>query len=154
MRVRVVEGACQGPQESHHLLEIHLAAELVGQRPSADELEDEVGDAAFLSKVVDVEDVRMLEPGDRPRFLLEALAILLVLGKEIGQNLDRHVAVEPRVVSLVNRRHASAPDLFDDPVGAEDGAGFEAHWSSFAGRTRTASPRVSPRRATPRYGAA
>ena len=36
----------------------------------------------------------MLQPRDRARLLLEAIAIRFVLGKEVGKNLDGHVAVE------------------------------------------------------------
>ncbi len=59
----VVEGTRQRPKHPDHVLNVHRTAHSVGQRPSFDQLEDQVRHAAVLSEVEDVEDVRVLEPG-------------------------------------------------------------------------------------------
>src|SRR5438046_10251395 len=69
---------------------------------------------------------------------MEALAVLFVLGEELGQDLDRHVAVERGVVGLVDGGHAAAPDALDDAVGPELDPWAQAHRSPRnSGRVRS-----------------
>jgi hypothetical protein len=58
----------------------------------------------------------VLEPGNGPRLLLEALAVTLVFGEEIGQDLDCDVAIEGSVVGAIHGRHPAAADAGDDLV--------------------------------------
>jgi hypothetical protein len=55
----------------------------------------------------------MLEPGDDLGLALEAHQEAGIFAERRMQHLERHVAVERRVVGFVNRRHAPLPKLFD-----------------------------------------
>jgi hypothetical protein len=65
------------------------------------------------------EDVVVPQLGDRDRFDLEANPVVLVLGEELGKDLDRHVAGKGLLIGLVNRGHASTAYLLDDQISAE-----------------------------------
>src|SRR5260370_30679885 len=121
--VRMIERACDWPQDPDGLLEIHRAAEALRESSTLHELEDQIGDAALLAEIEDVEDVRVLEPRDRSRLLLKTFAVTLVLGEEIRQDLDRDIAFEGGVVGPVDRRHSAPADAGDDPVLAQRESG-------------------------------
>ena len=71
--------------------------------------------------VEDRTDVRVVERRRRASFLLEALEPIRI-GRYVGrQNLDRHVALEPRVVGLVDLPHAARVEERGDPIGSDDG---------------------------------
>ena len=79
----------------------------VAQRLSLEQLHDGVDDRAVPSEVVDREDVRVRERGDRLRLALEARERLAVRDEALGQDLDRDVALEPRVPRPVDLAHAA-----------------------------------------------
>ena len=67
----------------------------------------------------------MIERRCSLRFLFEAAHSILVSGHFWGQNLQRHFAVEPRILSQIDLAHAAGADLRDDPVMRQRGVGFE-----------------------------
>jgi hypothetical protein len=69
----------------------------------------------------------VLELGDRLRLALEALAKLGVLLQVLGQDLDRHVAVQTRVTGLVDLSHAASSNLGGDLIRTEADPHFERH---------------------------
>src|SRR2546427_9437797 len=125
--VSVVKRACDRPQGSDHILQLNWAAQALCEGPAFDELQDQVGDSVLLPEVEYVEDVRVLEPGNRPRLLLETLAVHLVLGEEVWQDLDRDVAIQGGVMGLVDGCHPAAPDASHDAVLAEGEPRGQAH---------------------------
>src|SRR5713101_6349189 len=147
-RVRVIEGVRDRLQQPDGFVDVDSRPEPVGERASADELEHQVGDAALVAEVVDGEDVRVAEPRDRQSLLLEALAVFLLLGEELGQYLDRHVAVERGVVRLVDGGHAAAPNALDDAVRPERDPWAEAHRSPRRSGNVSKSPATAPSRRT------
>jgi len=65
----------------------------LGERLAFEILHDEKIDAVFGSDIVEGANVGMIQARHRPRFLLEALPELLVLGKLSRQNFQRHGSV-------------------------------------------------------------
>jgi hypothetical protein len=77
--------------------------------------------------VVDRHDVGMRERGDRLRFTLEPRGALGIGGEELGQDLDRDRAIEPRVARLVDLTHTAGAERTQDFVGTETLAGGDGH---------------------------
>ena len=57
------------------------------------------------------------------RFPFEAGEPVRVVGERLGQHLDRHVAIQFRVVGTVDFAHSARANLADDFVDAETRAG-------------------------------
>ncbi len=68
-------------------------------------------------------DVRVVQRREDLGFALEASQPLGVVGEQVGQDLERHVAVELGVAGAVDLTHAAGADLGGDGVGTEGGAG-------------------------------
>jgi hypothetical protein len=56
----------------------------------------------------------VVEAGDRPRLVLEALQLPRVHRRRERQHLQRHAPVEGNLLRLVNDAHAAAADLADE----------------------------------------
>ena len=80
-----------------------------------------------LSDVEDLRDVRVVERGEGLRLPLEAPQPLLVVRELLGQDLDRHLAFEARVLGPIDLAHASGPEGTDDLVVRQGLAGDEGH---------------------------
>ena len=89
------------------------ARQPAGQRLALQVLHDEEGDAFLLADVVEHADVRMVHRPDRPRFAVEPLAQLRVVGEDRREDLDGDGAVEPGVAGLVDLPHPAGPDRGD-----------------------------------------
>ncbi len=81
---------------------------------------DEVN-AVDLFHRVDGHDAGVVEGRDRPRLLPESRQSLGVLRERVGQDLDRHLAVELRVDRLPHHTHPALADLLDEPVVQQHG---------------------------------
>ena len=108
--VRELERIEQLAHDAHAFLPVELPARAQGglQLIAADELHDEVGDIAFLAEVVDLDDVRVIEPGHCVRLAHEPHREILggLLVELADQNgFDRHFAVEFRIERLVDDAH-------------------------------------------------
>ena len=84
-----------------------------------DELHGDVGDAVVLAITVDGHDVGVVQLGDCLCLAAEALREGRVVGEKLRQDFDRHVAVERRLVCLVDRRHAALSQPLDQTISAE-----------------------------------
>ena len=95
------------------------AVQFVGQAAAGAELQREVGMAFVLADLVNLHDVRVLQPGDR-----------LTLGAEAGQflgpgvlpgqdHLERDQTFERNLPGLVDDSHAAAGDLLQQLVIAD-----------------------------------
>ena len=63
-----------------------------------------------LLEAVHGRDVRVVERGQEARLPLEALDPGGVGGEGLGQDLDRHLAVQAGVAGFVDLSHAAAPE--------------------------------------------
>ena len=70
-------------------------------------------------EAVDRGDVRVVELREELRLALESRQALLVLGERRGQDLDRDLALQPRVGRAVDLAHPALAELGGDLVGAE-----------------------------------
>ncbi len=86
---------------------------------------------------VDARDVRVVQRGEHAGFALEARQPLGVAGEGVGQDLDRHVAVERRVDGLPDDAHPALADLLGQAVVQELLAGSEFQGSSDSGTDHT-----------------
>jgi hypothetical protein len=77
---------------------------------------------------VDGGDARVIERREHLRLALEAGDAIRILGEQIGQDLDGHVAPERRVGGAPHHPHPALADLLDQPVRTEDAAGRELHY--------------------------
>ena len=99
--------------ERHRLLDVlHPRLEVLTRQ----ELHDDVRRAFGLAKLVDRDDVPVLQTRDRFRFALEPL-----VGGRIDREVDEHhldgdVALEFGIAPFVQQSHAAAADKIDDVV--------------------------------------
>jgi hypothetical protein len=70
------------------------------ERVTVQILHDHEVNAIVIADVVQGADVRMIQPGDRTSFLLQALACLRIIGHVRGQDLDRDRTIDPGVYAL------------------------------------------------------
>jgi hypothetical protein len=89
---------------------------LVLERPSLQVLHDEEGLPLVLADVVDGADVRMVEGRGRLRLALESLLGDRVAEQLLGKKLERHEAMQPLVLRLVDDAPAAAGQPPDDAV--------------------------------------
>ena len=71
--------------------------------------------------VVDRDDVRVVQRPGRLRLLLEAPQAVRVLRVRGGQDLDRDVALQPRVAGAIDLAHPARADRAEDLVRPETG---------------------------------
>jgi len=81
-----------------------------GERLAGDILHREVQPAGFLPDEVDVADVRVGDPGLRPRLADHALATHRIAGDRGGQHLDRDRPLEREIGREVDLAHASGAE--------------------------------------------
>jgi hypothetical protein len=74
-------------------------------------------------QAVDLRDVGAIERRQRLRLAREARQPLRIGGKRLWQDLDRDVAIQPRVARPIDLAHATSADWGEDLVRAEAGAG-------------------------------
>jgi hypothetical protein len=65
---------------------------------------------------VNLRDVRMIERGERLGLALESGEPIGIGGERVGQDLDRHVAIQLRVAGFVDLAHAAGADSAGDFV--------------------------------------
>ena len=108
----------------HHQLEClnrteMFPAESGTESLSFEELGHRVVDAVLAADVEDRQDVRMGKRRDRARLAPESLERGLVSGEMRRKNLDRDVAIQPRVLGPINLPHAADRDEVENRVRAE-----------------------------------
>ena len=99
----------------------------LAQRVALEQLRDGIDDVVRRAEFVDREDVRVRERGDCLGFALEARQRLRIPREQVGQQLDRHVAIEPRVARAIDLAHASRAEGRLDDIWADASAGAQWH---------------------------
>jgi hypothetical protein len=107
---------------------------------SRDQLHHQQETALELLEAVDVGDVRVIQGGERPGFALEARTSRRIRSQRVGQNLDRHVATKPGVVSAIHFTHPARAERADDFVRTETVSDAEAQWHLWRVRIIATSP--------------
>ena len=99
------------------------AGNALAQRLAFEQLRDDVGGALVVTRVVDREDVGMVEQARGAGLLLEAAQPVGVGREGAGQDLDRHVARQARVAGAVDLAHSARAQESGDLVGPDLGSG-------------------------------
>src|SRR5262249_16450629 len=73
--------------------------------------------------VEDADDVIARQAGERPRLAVEPAPLFCCVGDGGTKQLDRHVALEPRVAGPPDDADATLADLFDELVPADEDRG-------------------------------
>ncbi len=118
--VRGVERLCDLREEIDRALGLERAVlgHDLGQVRALDVAHREEEQAVLVSRLVDRDDVRVVERGGDPRLAQEALAEALVLGELGGDDLERDLAAEALLLGAVDRTHpATADERFDSVAG-------------------------------------
>jgi hypothetical protein len=84
-----------------------------------EELRHGVGHAPVVPRVVDREDVRVVQGGDRPRLAFEAREALRVVRRGLGEDLQRDLAAEADVSGPVHLTHTPLSEGREDLVRTE-----------------------------------
>jgi hypothetical protein len=84
-----------------------LLMDLLAQRDSVDKLPRDELCAVTLTNLVDVSNVRVIERRRGRRLLFEAAHSILVSGHFRGKSLQRHFAMEPRILRKIDLSHAA-----------------------------------------------
>ena len=69
----------------------------------------------------------MVQRREQLRLPLEAGQAIGIGGESLGQDLDRHFAVEGGVQRLPDHAHAALADLLDQPIVGQRPAGSQCH---------------------------
>ena len=86
------------------------------ERLALAELHDNILRLAAVADIVDRDDIRLREHGDRVRLRLKAVFQLGIRRHLIAQDLDGNIAVQLVAHGLVDDRHAAAADDLQDLV--------------------------------------
>jgi len=118
--VGVIEGAGNGSQQARRVLPGDgTAGEMFFERAAGQVGHDEVGLAILLAVIGDRDDVRMVQFCQRPGLALEAFEGLVHRGwhEFLGaDDLERHLAFEPRIQRLVDDGHPALAEAIEDVV--------------------------------------
>ena len=114
-RIRDLRDDLERPGGSQHAFTSKHHAQVCALDVAHREVEARIS----LARVVDRDDVRMIEARGNPRLAEKALAESLVLGVTRSEDLEGNVPVEAAVVRAVDLSHATAADQLLDPVAAD-----------------------------------
>ena len=89
----------------------------IGQRRAFDQLHHQRRGAASPLETVDGGDVRVVERREDLGFAPEAREPIGISGHRLGQDLDRHVALQVGVGGAVDLTHSASAELGEDLVG-------------------------------------
>ena len=137
-RARQLDGVVdRAPQRQSR--DVHPPAE----RFPLEVLHDDEGAPLVLPHVVDGDDVRVGEGGKDLRLAPEPRERDGVGRERRHEQLDGHVAVEPRVTGPVDLAHGTGPERSGNLVGADERSGSERHGDgkNYTGRRPPHSPR-------------
>jgi hypothetical protein len=91
---------------------------------------------------MDGDDVRMVQAGGRVGFANEAVDGRTIAGQTFGDELDRHLTIEPRVSGAVHLAHSARAERIHDLIRPEFRTGGQNHVHT----RRVAAGRLSPHR--------
>ena len=95
------------------------APQALGERLAFQVLHHQEVGALLRPDVIEMADVGMIQAGDGPRLALEALLQIRVGGEVLGQHLDGHGALQPRVARAIDFAHPARARRPHDLVGAQ-----------------------------------
>src|SRR5215204_3583905 len=121
--MRGLDGAHDLEAKSHGFIRCKRSP----QRRALDVLEHEVARA----DVVDLTDVRVVQAGDRARFLFEPAQSIGLRDELWGQHFDRDIPTQSAVASTIDLAHASSTNGCHDFIWSEARAGRERHGFGF-----------------------
>src|SRR5262245_17897442 len=119
-------------------------AQTMTQRFSLEELGDDVDLIVVRADVVDCDDVRVRQRGDRLRLALEPRAPLGVGGKAPGKDLDGDVAMQPRVAGAIDLAHSALAEEHHDFIGSESSSRRQSHVNGCDYKHRSIDPSTEP----------
>ena len=93
------------------------------ERLALEALHGDEGPTFLLSNFVDRAHAGMIQRRGSAGLAAETFQKLMILGKLLRQELERHAAAELRVFGLINYPHAARTELFQDAVVGNSGAG-------------------------------
>ena len=105
-----------GSEPNHRLEGEGPGGEAVLQRRALQILHGDERSAVLLADVVDRADVWMVERRGGPGFTLKAAQGLGITRQIVGDELERHGTVQPRIFGFVDHAHPAAAELLDDAV--------------------------------------
>jgi hypothetical protein len=115
--VRVADRQRQRPHQLRRRpRRLRFAGEVLGEAAAADPLQRQERPAVVLAHLVNLDDVGVLQPGDRLGFPTEACQLV---GAGVGpgtQDLQRHHPVQGELPGTVDGAHAALADLLQDLV--------------------------------------
>lgn len=85
------------------------------------------GPVGLLAEFGDLDNARVIDDVDGPRFVEETLDDLLVYGVLGVQDFDRDATLDLRIDGLENRAHPPFSDLANDVIGADSLSGHAFH---------------------------
>ena len=93
-----------------------LGRDEVAEHVSVDHLHGDEGNSPFLFDRINRDNVRMIERRDRLGLSLEPPETLLVREHFSGQELERHLSVQLRVLGEIHRAHPTLTEFPQHPV--------------------------------------
>ena len=101
------------------------ARDPLGQVLALDEFHDQRRDTVGFFGAVDRGDVWMIQRGQQASLAVEARAPPGIDAEDLGQNLDRDVAAELRVVGAIDLPHPAGAQELNDPIRTDRRPRFE-----------------------------
>ncbi len=131
------------PRDRQRLLQRNRPArDSVSERRPIDQLQHQSLRAVALLEAVNGRDVRMIERGEELRLALEPQPAVGLECEQLGQDLQRDVAIQLRVARAVHLAHSADTQRADDMVGTDSMTRGEAGVSrSVVHRLRSGSQR-------------
>ena len=77
---------------------------------------------------MDVRNVRVIQRRENLRFPLKTRQAIGIIGKGIGKDLERDVALQSRVVRAIDLAHSPGAERGENLIRADAGTGSEGHW--------------------------
>ena len=115
LRVGCIQSVGNLDAEQKQRVQFHrTGADEMFERRAIEVFHHDVGLAILLPDVINRADIGMVQRGSSLRLALKASQRLGIAGHFVGQELERHEAVEARVFGLVDNAHAAA-QLFHYP---------------------------------------
>src|SRR5690349_15772383 len=96
--------------------------QLLAQGFTRKKLGNHIWRAVELAEIMYREDIRVIQRSRRLRFLLKSPEAFWVAGEGRRQNLDRNLAIEPRVARPIHLAHASGAGMRDNLIWSQPGA--------------------------------
>ncbi len=118
--VRVLQRPGDLLKDAVHLAQVQRPfAHTFFERAGLDVTHHQVEPVVGLARVIDGKDVGVFELGNDPGLPFEPRAEFPSLAHLLGQDLDGHVTIRGRVISLVDGGHTTDADLFQDAIGTQ-----------------------------------